>query len=113
MTSLLDQHCQSCEGGRPLTAPEAGALLSEVPGWSMNDEVTRLSRSFRFGNYYETMAFVNAIAWIAHREDHHPDLVVGYNRCEVRLSTHAVKGLSANDFIVAARITALVPSSRL
>ncbi|EGQ63942.1 pterin-4-alpha-carbinolamine dehydratase, partial [Acidithiobacillus sp. GGI-221] len=63
---------------------------------------------FRFKNFYETMAFVNAVAWISHREDHHPDLELGYNRCVVHYSTHAIGGLSENDFICAARVDALL-----
>jgi 4a-hydroxytetrahydrobiopterin dehydratase len=63
---------------------------------------------FQFKNYYETMAFVNAVAWVAHREDHHPDLEVGYNKCTVRYSTHSVGGLSENDFICAAKVDSLL-----
>jgi 4a-hydroxytetrahydrobiopterin dehydratase len=67
-----------------------------------------IRREFRFKNFYETMAFVNAVAWISHREDHHPDLDLGYNRCVVHYSTHAIGGLSENDFICAARVNALL-----
>jgi 4a-hydroxytetrahydrobiopterin dehydratase len=67
-----------------------------------------IRREFRFKNFYETMAFVNAVAWISHREDHHPDLELGYNRCVVHYSTHAIGGLSENDFICAARVDALL-----
>jgi 4a-hydroxytetrahydrobiopterin dehydratase len=67
-----------------------------------------LAKSFGFGNYHETLAFVNAVAWIAHREDHHPDLAVSYNRCRVAWHTHSVGGLSENDFICAARVEALL-----
>ena len=66
-----------------------------------------LTKTFRFKNYYETMAFVNAAAWISHREDHHPDLLVGYSQCKVSYVTHAIKGLSTNDFICAAKLDAL------
>lgn len=64
-------------------------------------------REFRFDNYYATMAFVNAVAWIAHQQDHHPELTVGYNRCIVRYVTHSANGISLNDFICAAKIDAL------
>ena len=70
-----------------------------------------MRRTFRFKNYYETIAFVNALAWMAHSEDHHPDLAVGYNRCAVTYSTHSVSGLSENDFICAARIDTLSPAA--
>jgi 4a-hydroxytetrahydrobiopterin dehydratase len=79
--------------------------------WTLSGNNTSISRTFRFRDYYQTLAFVNALAWIAHSEDHHPDLEVGYNRCLVRYSTHAVGGLSDNDFICAARIDALLPGS--
>lgn len=98
--------CKPCEGGVPaLSAEEADALLQQIPLWQRDGSV--ISRSFRFSNYYETLAFVNATAWISHREDHHPDLEVGYNRCTMRYSTHAINGLSTNDFICAAKIDAL------
>jgi len=107
MGSLLDRSCAPPEGGAALGRAEAAALLTEIPGWELNDTASEVSRLFRFKNYYETIAFVNALAWIVHREDHHPDLEVGYNRCRVRFSTHSVKGLSENDFICAAKINAL------
>jgi len=77
------------------------------PDWQLTPPAAAIQRQFEFGDYYETMAFVNAVAWIAHGEDHHPDLQVGYNRCTVRYSTHAVGGLSRNDFICAARVDAV------
>jgi len=99
--------CQPCDGYTPaLTAGEADALLQQIPLWQREGGV--ISRTFSFRNYYETLAFVNATAWISHREDHHPDLEVGYNRCVVRYSTHAIQGLSRNDFICAAKIDALL-----
>jgi 4a-hydroxytetrahydrobiopterin dehydratase len=111
MTALAERHCRRLAKGDPgLPAGQAPALLTELHGdWSLADAGDAISRTFRFGNYYETIAFVNALAWIAHHEDHHPDLEVGYNRCTVRYSTHVVGGLSENDFICAAKIDALVP----
>lgn len=106
MSGLLQQHCRPRDGA-PLGRTEAERLLAQIPGWSLNDAATEIERTFRFRNYYETIAFVNALAWIVHHEDHHPDLEVGYNRCRVRFSTHSVKGLSENDFICAARINTL------
>lgn len=82
-------------------------LLPQVPGWELSEGDQALSRTFRFKDYYATMAFVNAMAWIAHREDHHPDLGVHYDRAVVRFSTHDVGGLSENDFICAAKTSAL------
>jgi 4a-hydroxytetrahydrobiopterin dehydratase len=107
MDGLRERSCRPREG-EPLARDAANRLLAEIPGWSLNEQATGIHRLFKFKNYYETMAFVNAIAWIAHHEDHHPDLEVGYNRCTVRFSTHSVKGLSENDFICADKINALI-----
>jgi len=79
--------------------------LSVLDGWTLEGEA--IARTYAFKNYYETIAFVNATAWISHREDHHPDLEVGYNKCTIRYSTHSVAGLSENDFICAAKISVL------
>ncbi|MHB8347124.1 MAG: 4a-hydroxytetrahydrobiopterin dehydratase [Acidiferrobacterales bacterium] len=107
-TDLSQKHCKSCAPGTlPLGREHAQTLLAHIPGWSIDDAATSIERSYRFANYYETMAFVNALAWVAHREDHHPDLEVGYNRCRVRYSTHSVNGLSENDFICAAKVDCL------
>lgn len=113
MIPLAERRCQRLKKGDPhLPAEQAQALLRELHAdWSLADGGAAIQRDVRFKNYYETIAFVNALAWIAHREDHHPDLEVGYNRCTVHYSTHAVGGLSENDFICAARIDALVPAA--
>ncbi|HEY9198293.1 MAG TPA: 4a-hydroxytetrahydrobiopterin dehydratase [Gammaproteobacteria bacterium] len=107
--TLADRHCVRIpKGGPALSAAEARALLAQLhPDWALDAGSDAIHRSFRFRDYFATLAFVNAVAWIAHREDHHPDLEVGYNRCLVRYSTHTVGGLSENDFICAARIDAL------
>ncbi len=103
---LSRKKCQPCEGGTPpLGETEIKMLLAEVTGWEIMEGA--LVKTFRFKNYYETMAFVNAAAWISHREDHHPDLQVGYSRCRVSYLTHAIGGLSENDFICAAKLDAL------
>lgn len=107
MTALLNKTSRARENEPALNRSEAQALLNEIPGWTLNDNATEISRSYKFKNYYETIAFVNALAWVVHREDHHPDLEVGYNRCHIRFSTHSVKGLSENDFICAAKINVL------
>ncbi|WP_308387737.1 4a-hydroxytetrahydrobiopterin dehydratase [Acidithiobacillus sp. AMEEHan] len=99
--------CRACEGGvQPLSAAEIDAALADLPGWIWRDN--GLEKTFQFRNFYETMAFVNALAWIAHREDHHPDLQVSYNRCTVRYCTHAVGGVTENDLICARAVMALV-----
>ncbi len=110
---LGNRHCVPCKQGDPPLGPEQAAetLTGVHPDWTLDDGGTGISRSFRFDNYYQTIAFVNALAWVAHVQDHHPDLEVGYNRCRVRYSTHSVGGLSMNDFICAARIDALVAES--
>jgi 4a-hydroxytetrahydrobiopterin dehydratase len=108
MTDLTQKRCVPCEGGAAaLTVAQAQALLQQTPGWSLSDGAKEIHRVFEFKNYYQTMAFVNALAWVAHQEDHHPDLEVGYKRCRVRYSTHAIEGLSENDFICAAKLNAL------
>ena len=106
MNPLAQKRCKPCEGGvKPFTADETKQLLQDMKGWAI--EHGRLAKTFAFQNYYETMAFVNALAWISHREDHHPDLGVHYNKCRVEYSTHAIGGLSENDFICAAKCDAL------
>ena len=80
--------------------------LKKLKGWEKKGDAIR--KTFSFKNYYETMAFVNAVAWIAHNEDHHPDMEVGYNKCTVKYSTHSVGGLSENDFICAAKVNSLM-----
>jgi 4a-hydroxytetrahydrobiopterin dehydratase len=107
MSSLADAHCQPLAAGTPaLTRTEIDALLAQVPGWSYDGRV--IGKTYSFDDFYRTMAFVNALAWIAHREDHHPDLAVGYNRCRVEFSTHSIGGISHNDFVCAARIERLL-----
>lgn len=106
MSSLRQLHCTP-QHGAALAPDEVARRMREVDGgWRAIDGA--IERELRFANYHETIAFVNAIAWIAHRQDHHPDLRVGYDRCVVRWSTHSVGGLSINDFICAARVDALL-----
>jgi 4a-hydroxytetrahydrobiopterin dehydratase len=106
MTELVKKKCKPCEGGvAPYNAQQAGEMLKQLKGWIIED--AKLVKLYPFRNYHETMAFVNALAWISHREDHHPDLTVGYNKCRVEYSTHAIDGLSENDFICAAKADAL------
>lgn len=109
-SDLQHKHCESCEGiGKPLTADQIKNLIPQLhKGWTIINADTEIKRSFNFSNFYETMSFVNAIAWIANGENHHPDLEIGYNYCHVRFMTHALKGLSLNDFICAAKVDALL-----
>ncbi len=107
-TGLTKRHCQ--RETSQLDSGAVRALMAEIHvDWSLSKDGQMIQRVFRFKNYYQTIAFVNALAWVAHHQDHHPDLEVGYNRCVVHYSTHTVGGLSENDFICAARIDALVP----
>ena len=105
MNALASLHCRSLEGHAAMSAAEVTAHLQQVDGWSVAGGA--IEKTFRFADHYRTMAFVNAVAWIAHREDHHPDVALGYDRCTVRFATHAVSGLSLNDFICAAKVDAL------
>ena len=106
---LVDAHCLPRRGAEH-RLPEARIreLLPDVPGWTLAEDGQALTRTFRFDDYHRTMAFVNALAFVAHREDHHPDLGVHYDRVVVRYSTHDVGGLSENDFICAAKADRLV-----
>ena len=106
MNDLASKKCKPCEGGvAPLTQEQTRQMLRGLQGWSVDNG--RLAKAYSFQNYYQTMAFVNALAWVSHREDHHPDLLVTYNSCRVEYVTHAIGGLSENDFICAAKCDAL------
>lgn len=106
MNDLARKKCKPCEGGVAAYAPEeAREMLKSLKGWILEDG--KLVKVYPFSNYHHTMAFVNALAWVSHREDHHPDLEVGYNKCRVAYWTHAINGLSENDFICAAKCDAL------
>ncbi len=102
---LVMGKCVALHIGDAYTEAEVDAQLLELPDWRRSDAA--IERSFAFRDYYETIAFVNALAWMAHREDHHPELTVGYNRCRVRWSTHSTGGVSHNDFICAAKTDAV------
>ncbi len=109
LIALAQARCTPRRGeGHRLGQARVAELLAQVPGWEVAEEGRALVRTFRFDDYHRTIAFVNALAWIAHREDHHPDLGVHYDRCVVRFSTHDVGGLSENDFICAAKAAALL-----
>lgn len=102
---LVAQRCRPV-GGAPMSRAEIDAHLADAPGWSLVEGA--IEKRYDFADYHRTMAFVNAVAWVAHAEDHHPDLLVSYGRCTVRLNTHSVGGISINDFICAAKLDALL-----
>jgi 4a-hydroxytetrahydrobiopterin dehydratase len=105
---LQSKRCVPCEGGVPaLSKDQVTQLLAKLNDWQVNADNTLITRRFTFKSFYKTMAFVNAIAWIANQENHHPDMEVGYNYCVVNFMTHAIKGLSENDFICAAKVDGL------
>lgn len=107
----LPLHRQRCahQSGAALGPAEQQILLSQLQGWDVDDSVPGgvLCKTFTLADFHRTMAFVNAVAWIAHEQDHHPDLSVSYKHCTIRWSTHSVGGLSVNDFICAARVDEL------
>ena len=105
MSDLSSMRCRPLEGHAAMSAAEVMAHLQQVDGWAMAGEA--IEKTFRFADHYHTLAFVNAVAWIAHREDHHPDVAFGYDRCTLRFATHSVAGISLNDFICAAKVDAL------
>jgi 4a-hydroxytetrahydrobiopterin dehydratase len=109
MKDLAQQKCKPCEGGvEPLSIEQAGQLLSSIDkSWSLSDDGKSIYREFKFPAFSRTMGFVNVIAWVATNEGHHPDMRVSYGSCEVRYTTHAIDGLSDNDFICAAKIDRL------
>jgi 4a-hydroxytetrahydrobiopterin dehydratase len=106
MNELQQRHCQPLDGHAPMDDAAIAEHLRRVPGWSLDGGA--IERVFTFSDFHATMAFVNALAWVAHREDHHPDLQLSYSRCTVRFSTHSVGGISVNDFICAAKLNALL-----
>lgn len=108
LVPLAHAHCSARRGSEHrLGEARVRELLPQVPGWNLAEDGRALVRTFRFDDYYRTISFVNALAHVANREDHHPDLSVHYDRCEVRFSTHDAGGLTENDFICAAKADAL------
>lgn len=108
MSQLTDKKCVPCEGGvEPLSRGQAEELLEQLSGWTLSDDAKSLHREWKFRNFFHTMSFVNAVAHIANAEDHHPDMEVGWGYCRIKYATHAIDGLSENDFICAAKVDAL------
>lgn len=110
MSDLKSRHCESCEGiGQALNSEQIKNLQPQLDkNWQVTADQKQIKRSLRFDNFYQTMAFVNALAWIANQENHHPDLEIGYNYCHVTFMTHALNGLTHNDFICAAKMDELL-----
>ena len=106
---LANRHCKPCEGGvAPLDPGQARELIKALhKGWVLSDDCLQISRRFEFPAYSRTLGFTNAVAWIAITEGHHPELIVNYGSCDVSYTTHAIDGLSDNDFICAAKIDRL------
>ena len=106
---LTARTCTPCKGGvSPLTEAEAERYLAEAPGWTLDQTATRIERKFSFKNFVEALEFVQRIGSIAEQEGHHPDICFGWGYCSVVLFTHKIKGLHENDFIIAAKVNALV-----
>ena len=109
MNDLVQKRCKPCEGGiAPIERSEAESLLKQLnAAWRLSDDAKSIHREWKFKNFYHTMSFVNAVAHIANTEDHHPDLEISYGSCRMKFTTHAIDGLSENDFICAAKVDRL------
>jgi 4a-hydroxytetrahydrobiopterin dehydratase len=109
MSELETKRCLACEAGiPPLSREKIQSLLKQIPEWELSADNKFIYRRYSFKGFYKTMAFVNAVAWIANQENHHPDITLGYNYCVINYTTHAIEGLSENDFICAAKVNALI-----
>ncbi len=105
---LTQKKCVACEGFEtPLNKVEAEVLLKQAPSWLLSEDGKWISREYKFKNFAEALAFTNKVGAIAESEGHHPDLELGWGRVKISLTTHAIKGLSENDFIVAAKVNTL------
>ena len=109
LENLKDMHCKPCEGGVcPLDEHLSIQHLEHLPGWELAGDKTSIARTLRFKDFLGTISFINAMAYMSEQQGHHPDFSAGYNYCEVRYTTHAIGGLSENDFICAAKINDLL-----
>jgi 4a-hydroxytetrahydrobiopterin dehydratase len=106
LRELASRRCRERRAGQGLTQQQIELYLRLLPGWAQQEQ--QISKTCRFDDFNQTMAFVNAVAWIANAQNHHPDMEVGYSRCAVHFTTHSVGGLSENDFICAAQIENLL-----
>jgi 4a-hydroxytetrahydrobiopterin dehydratase len=109
-TRLVDQRCKQYSSDTPpLTKAEAERLMKQLPEWALN--IKEIKREYRFQDFRQAMDFVDGVAELADDENHHPDILISYNKVRLTLSTHKIGGLSQNDFILAAKIDRLVPKS--
>lgn len=108
IAQLTAAHCEAQKGRQALDENTVDELLGLLPGWQRSADGKAIAKDFPFPDFRHTLGFVNAVGFMANREDHHPDLEAGYGHCRVRWSTHDVDGLSMNDFICAARVDALL-----
>lgn len=110
MDSMLKKKDWSGQARRALNATEIVAKLAHIDGWQLTGDgpAVAIEKTFTFANYFETISFVNAVAFIANTQDHHPDMSVHFNRCVVRFNTHDVNGISTTDFECATQIEALL-----
>lgn len=105
MADLLAKHCVPCDSlTKPFTRTQAESYLPNLPNWELSDDAEKISRKFKFQNFAEALAFVNRVGAIAETENHHPNVKLGWGYAKVEISTHAIGGLSENDFILAAKI---------
>lgn len=108
-TPLIEQRCQYIpKGSKALIIPRIESHLAHMQGWDAPLNYSHIEKKFSFKNYHQTVAFVNALTWLAHKEDHHPTICFGYNQCTITLATHSIKGISQNDIIMAAKIDHLL-----
>lgn len=109
LANLLQQNCEPIlPGTKGLVIPTIESYLVMLGDWDVTIDYRSIHKTFKFKNYHQTIAFVNAATWVAHKEDHHPEICFGYNECKISLKTHSIKGVSLNDMIVAAKINALL-----
>lgn len=107
--SLESKKCVPCQGGIPAIAAEvAQTMMDQVPGWRLTDGSRKLERGFEFKNFVDAMAFANKVGEVSEAEDHHPDITFGWGYCTVVFYTHKIGGLHENDFIMAAKVSALI-----
>jgi len=111
LSDLASRTCKPCEGGvEPLSAEAVAPYLAASPAWRLTRDGTHIRRDFKFPDFRAAVKFVNNVAALAEREGHHPDLhIEGYRRVWIEISTHAIRGLSENDFVLAAKIDLIAP----
>ena len=106
-SNLARQQCKPCSAATPpLKQEQINTLLQQLEGWEQHGQL--IGKTFEFQNYHQAISFVNAVAWVSNQEDHHPELTISYNKCKVEYTTHAINGLTENDFICAAKVDALL-----